>query len=106
MLNAEAKTADPIVKAIEERMAALVGIPVHCDEDDINIVFRPETADAELHTNSPAVVNVHLDARLGRPYSAATVLVYLNSIEPDLGGGTVFPCVGQNAEVKDAFIEA
>eukprot|EP00929_Paragymnodinium_shiwhaense_P064857 TRINITY_DN32563_c0_g1_i1.p1 TRINITY_DN32563_c0_g1~~TRINITY_DN32563_c0_g1_i1.p1 ORF type:complete len:165 (-),score=38.74 TRINITY_DN32563_c0_g1_i1:76-570(-) len=64
-------------------------------------MFRPETCSHDMHESAPAVVNLHLDARLGRPYSAATVLVYLNDIE--FGGGTVFPCIGADADCKAAF---
>eukprot|EP00927_Polykrikos_kofoidii_P078935 TRINITY_DN75736_c0_g1_i1.p1 TRINITY_DN75736_c0_g1~~TRINITY_DN75736_c0_g1_i1.p1 ORF type:complete len:994 (+),score=124.70 TRINITY_DN75736_c0_g1_i1:60-3041(+) len=105
MLRAEDKEVDSIVADVEARIGALVGISPHEDEDEINLVFRPEsTEEDDAFVGSQTVVNIHLDARLGRPFTAATVLVYLNDVE--FGGGTVFPCVAQSSTVRDAYAQA
>ena len=112
MLPPQLQETDPVVRSVEERVAQLVGIAPHADEDQINLVFRPElkkkkkktqqeqeqeqeqtqeqtrtqtqTQEQEQERNSKKgvagqgdasdemVVNLHLDARLGRPFSAVT----------------------------------
>ena len=76
------------IKQTEERIATLSGIPQHDDEDELNVVYRPESEGRA--DEAPCLINLHLDARLGRPYSAVTVLVYLSDVSA--GGGTSVTC--------------
>ena len=100
MLPASARATDGIVASIEERIAKLSGIPTHADEDELNLVYRPESGKVG-EGGGPALVNLHIDARLGRPYSACTVLVYLNDVSA--GGGTAFPCVDQDEGLNEKY---
>jgi hypothetical protein len=128
MLPVRMKSADPIVAAVEARIGELTGIAPHADEDEINLVYRPEATTTAARRGAAAaargrrcggsgggsgggeeVLNVHLDARLGRPHSAVTVLVYLNDVAE--GGGTIFPCANQPAnavgdKVRRKYVEA
>ena len=90
------------------------GIQVHPQEDELNIVYRPAPtpgspargagtgADggagggAAAGTAAPSVLNLHIDARLGRPYTACTLLVYLNDVAPPV------PSTRAHATHKDA----
>ena len=72
----------------------LSGIPTHADEDELNLVYRPESGKVG-EGGGPALVNLHIDARLGR-----AVLCMHGSRVPQRrkrgGGTTAFPCVDQD----------
>ena len=90
--------SDQVLRSVEERIAALTRIPCHEAEDAVQLVYRPP-----LSTHAEDLVaNVHLDARLGRPFTCATVLVYLNTVPEGCGGGTVFPSTGADNRLKTA----
>ena len=81
-LAMDVRRSDPLLRSIEERIAELTRIPCHDNEDPILLVYKPPlSAHAE-----DLVANVHLDARLGRPFTCATVLVYLNTVPEGCGG--------------------
>ena len=102
MLPAGARQTDKVVECIEQRIAHLTAIPVHPDEDELNLVFRPEGPPSD--DGAPALVNLHMDAPLGRPFSAVTVLVYLNNVAS--GGGTCFPCINQERGLRQRYAHA
>lgn len=115
---------DSVLRAVEERIAAVTGSPIHPDEEAL-CVHRILPSDAALNINDyhhdkvrgavsggdaaagrmvaePLLFTQHAprprphDAwnvcQVNKPYTSATVLVYLSTVEE--GGHTTFPCVG------------
>jgi hypothetical protein len=80
---------DPVVAAIEQRIAAVTGIAPHAHEDPIKISRYEPPATHEPRGSSP-LLNMHHDRNAARPRRTATVIMYLRA--PVEGGETFFPC--------------
>jgi hypothetical protein len=94
---------DPTIQAIEERCAAVTGVPIHADEEPLGIRHTlPSTAEecAERY-----VTALHVDTNQGGTYRVATVIIYLSET-PDTapGGETRFPlaCVPKDSALRGA----
>ena len=78
---------DDVIQAIEERCAAVTGIPIHPDEEPLGVRHTStSTADecAERYCTA-----LHVDTNQGGHFRCATVLIYLNQIGTPVGGETV-----------------
>ena len=90
---------DPIVNAIEQRIAIVTGMPPHKHEEPLNVhrirTLRRDLAWPQNKTSCRGktcprkVTSIHHD-KVQKEHSTATVLVYLNDVSE--GGGTIFPC--------------
>ena len=92
-LHLPSPSDDPVIQAIEERCAAVTGIPIHADEEPLGVRHTmPSTAEecAERY-----VTALHVDTNQGGTYRAATVILYLNELSDVAAGGeTRFPLAG------------
>lgn len=80
--------ADPIVYRIEQRIAAVTGIPIHPDEDMVSLA-KIKTQGRAPRGGYFVPFGLHHDSDT-RPNRARTLLVYLTDV-PAGGGRTVFP---------------
>lgn len=82
-----AGAASPLLSSVERRIASLVGIPPHSEENPLMITA------ARPHTGRYHVRNLHHDKNNG-PERVATVLIYLSNVTDDSHGGhTSFPAL-------------
>jgi len=102
----EAIQTDRVIRRIEERIAVVTGIPIHADEEPINIHRYIRTPESQIFHNRTScgssgcnrkAKSVHHD-KVQKEHSAATVLVYLRDVHE--GGGTVWPCRGAGPDGK------
>jgi len=100
----------PLADRIEARISELIGVESHEDECPLVLTFNcPETpkygADRseeqqdhdEFGCNrhkGDLSIGLHLDCNNGCPDRFLTVIMYLDSVPPNGGGETVFPCAG------------
>jgi hypothetical protein len=96
-----------LVRDVEKRISALTGLPLNRHESGLTLNHTRATSD-EISDKSICgkptrlqqhrlPLGLHLDINNGKPYRAVTVLVYLNSVDDDGGGETVFPCASDGA---------
>mmetsp|Transcript_50674 Transcript_50674/g.162184 ORF Transcript_50674/g.162184 Transcript_50674/m.162184 type:complete len:400 (+) Transcript_50674:953-2152(+) len=78
-----------LVALLEERVAALTGLPPGSQGERIQLSFSAPEAEA-----SKCSIGLHVDANHQKHHRWATVLVYLNTLPQGCGGETVFPCAG------------
>eukprot|EP00967_Tisochrysis_lutea_P088008 scaffold124638_cov33-Tisochrysis_lutea.AAC.1 len=95
-----------LVTLLAERAKALTGCDIRCSSgagvggsgsgdrsSGCQLTFNaPETSG-----NGGASIGLHVDQNNGAAYRWATIVIYLNTIEPERGGTTVFPCAIQQA---------
>lgn len=81
---------DPVVRQIEERIAAATGIPIHPDEDMISFAKILPRGN-QLRNGHYVPFGLHHDTDT-KPNRAKTVLVYLT--DTGSGGRTIFPLCG------------
>jgi prolyl 4-hydroxylase len=89
------KSADHVIRCIEERASHITGIPVNTTES-LQVVWYTKGQEFRPHFDYISHKNLLTDywTKLGQRY--VTMLVYMN--EPEEGGGTSFPTL--NLEVK------
>lgn len=93
---------DPVVRRIEDKVAAVTGLPLSAKEDPIKVtIYRPAAADSPCTGASP-LVNLHHDRNHARPWRHTTCIMYLNTVEAADGGMTFFPWVGGVPEADSA----
>ena len=84
--------SDPVVRRLEERCAAVTGVPEHPDEEPLGLRW---TAESSAQACARGMVSsLHVDTNQGGTYRCATVLMYLHDLADGLGGETRFPLVG------------
>ena len=93
----QGKYADPLLHRIEDKVASILGWPDHALQESLCV--HRIAADP---TSPTRLVNVHHD-KANKPYTAGTVIVYLQDVED--GGETIFPC-DSSREVQNACVEA
>ena len=93
---------DAIIHAIEERCAAVTGIPTHPDEEPIGL--RHTSPSTTIECAEGMVTALHVDTNQGGYHRAATVLLYLHEMQGSVGGETRFPLVGaaEHSELRCA----
>eukprot|EP00051_Salpingoeca_urceolata_P005136 m.70632 g.70632 ORF g.70632 m.70632 type:complete len:364 (-) comp14080_c0_seq2:50-1141(-) len=82
---------DPVLAAIERRVAALTGIPVHPHEDMVSLANITSRGSQPRNGHFPPF-GLHHESD-GRPFRARTVLMYLTTVPR--GGHTIFPLCGK-----------
>ena len=91
---------DPTIRAIEERCAAVTGIPIHPDEEPLGM--RLTSASTQEECAEGFCSALHVDTNQGGRYRCATVLLYLHAIDVLEGGETRFPCVDAATPLREA----
>ncbi|RKP09239.1 hypothetical protein THASP1DRAFT_1938, partial [Thamnocephalis sphaerospora] len=97
-----AKTADHVIKCIEERASLVSNITV-ADTEPLQVVWYKEGQEFRPHFDYVSTEDLKRDywTRFGQRY--VTILVYLN--EPTEGGSTIFPKLGLDfAPKKNAAV--
>ena len=83
---------DATIQAIEERCAAVTGIPIHGHEEQLGVRHTSPSSAAEC--SERFCTALHVDTNQGGTHRCATVLLYLHDLECAVGGETRFPLVG------------
>ena len=97
-----APSDDATIRAVEERCAAVTGIPIHPDEEPLGARHTsPSTWDECRQRYCTAL---HVDTNQGGHHRCATVLIYLHDVDVPVGGETRFPLVGagEPSELREA----
>lgn len=94
-----------LLSMLAERAESLTGCNVlssggggSCDgSTDLSAGCQLTFTAPETDGTGGATIGLHVDQNHGAMHRWATILVYLNTIEPARGGGTVFPCASRQS---------